>query len=141
MFAGAVTALAVPANAQTLDKALAVQGQADKAAAESQKRINEIRDRTQDAASRYATALADSESLEKYNKQLDKQVSAQREEMTSIEAQLLQIETTNREVQPLMQRMVNTLERFVGLDVPFLLAERTQRVKTLQEIMPRADVT
>ena len=64
MFAGAVTALAVPANAQTLDKALAVQGQADKAAAESQKRINEIRDRTQDAASRYATALADSESLE-----------------------------------------------------------------------------
>ena len=61
--------------------------------------------------------------------------------MASIETQLLQIETTNREVQPLMQRMVNTLERFVGLDVPFVLEERTQRVKTLQEIMPRADVT
>jgi seryl-tRNA synthetase len=141
MFAGTVTALAVPASAQTLDKALAVQGEADRAAAASQKRINEIRDRTQDAASRYATALADSESLEKYNKQLDKQVTAQREEMASIESQLLQIETTNREVQPLMQRMVNTLERFVGLDVPFLIAERTRRVQTLQEIMPRADVT
>ena len=141
MFAGAVTVLAVPASAQTLDKALAAQGEADKAAAASQKRINEIRDRTQDAASRYATAQADSESLEKYNKQLDKQVTAQRDEMASIETQLLQIETTNREVQPLMQRMVNTLERFVGLDVAFLLEERTQRVKTLQEIMPRADVT
>jgi hypothetical protein len=61
MFAGAVTVLAVPASAQTLDKALAAQGEADKAAAASQKRINEIRDRTQDAASRYATAQADSE--------------------------------------------------------------------------------
>ena len=61
--------------------------------------------------------------------------------MTSIERQLLDIETTNREVQPLMQQMVNTLEKFVALDVPFLLDERSKRVKNLQDIMARADVT
>jgi len=139
--AGVVAVAAQQASAQSLDKAIATQGEADKAAASSQKRINEIRDRLQDAASRYATAIADAESLEKYNSQLEKQVKAQRDEVSSIEAQLLEIETTSREVQPLMQRMVDTLQKFVALDTPFLLAERTCRVKTLQEIMPRADVT
>ena len=139
--AGAAALVAAPVGAQTLDSAMGAQGEADRAAAASQKRINEIRDRTQDAASRYATALADAESLEKYNSQLEKQVTAQREEMASIEKQLLDIETTNREVQPLMQRMVDALERFVALDVPFLLEERTNRINSLKEMMPRADVT
>ncbi|HMV70571.1 MAG TPA: DUF3450 domain-containing protein [Pseudomonadales bacterium] len=139
--AGAVALVAAPAGAQTLDSAVAAQGEADKAAATSQKRINEIRDRLQDASSRFAAAQADADSLEKYNAQLEKQVTAQREEMASIEKQLLDIETTNREVQPLMQRMVDALERFIALDVPFLLDERTQRVKSLQEMMTRADVT
>jgi vacuolar-type H+-ATPase subunit I/STV1 len=139
--AGVVAVAAQQASAQSLDKAIATQGEADKAAASSQKRINEIRDRLQDAASRYATAIADAESLEKYNSQLEKQVKAQQDEVSSIEAQLLEIETTSREVQPLMQRMVDTLEKFVSLDTPFLLEERSSRVDTLQEIMPRADVT
>jgi Protein of unknown function (DUF3450) len=60
--------------------------------------------------------------------------------MQSIERQLVEIETTNREVQPLMQKMVDTLQRFVALDIPFLLEERTHRVQSLQELMPRADV-
>ena len=139
--AAMVAAGAGPAAAQSLDKALATQAQADSAAAASQKRINEIRDRLQDAASRYATATADAESLEKYNTQLQKQVQDQRDEVARIETQLLDIETTSREVQPLMQRMVDALERFVALDVPFLLDERTKRVKSLQSIMTRADVT
>jgi hypothetical protein len=139
--AGVVAVAAQQASAQSLDNAIATQGEADKAAASSQKRINEIRDRLQDAASRYASAVADAESLEKYNSQLDKQVKAQRDEVSSIETQLLEIETTSREVQPLMQRMVDTLQKFVSLDTPFLLAERTSRVQTLQDIMPRADVT
>lgn len=139
--ASAAALAAAPATAQTLDSALATQGEVDRAAATSQKRINDIRDRVQDAASRYATALADAESLDKYNSQLDKQVKAQRDEMGSIERQLLDIETTNREIQPLMERMVAALERFVALDVPFLLEERSARIASLKEIMPRADVT
>lgn len=60
--------------------------------------------------------------------------------MASIERQLLEIETTNREVQPLMAQMVATLDQFVQLDVPFLLDERTARVEILKEMLPRADV-
>ena len=132
--------LAAPASAQ-LNQALTAQVQADNAAAQSQKTIDDLKDKTQDSAGRYAQAVADAESLERYNAQLQKQVTSQEEEMASIDRQLTEIETTNREVQPLMEQMVETLEQFVKLDVPFLLDERTERVKNLKEIMARADIT
>jgi len=132
--------LALPVQAKTLDELTSAQTAVDKAAAESQDRINKIRDDTLDAASKYARALGEAESMEKYNSQLGKQVSDQEKEISSIEKQLLEIETTNREVQPLMQKMVDTLEKFVSLDVPFLLEERTNRVKSLQNLMTRSDV-
>ena len=132
--------LAAPAGAQ-LTEALQAQVQVDKDAASSQKEINSVKEKTQDAAGRYAQAVADADSLERYNKQLNSQVNSQEAEIASIERQLLEIETTNREVQPLMQQMVDTLEQFVKLDVPFLLEERTARVQSLKDMLARADVT
>lgn len=131
---------AAPAGAQ-LQEALTAQTQADRDAAQAQAAVTAIRNRTQDAAGRYAQATADAESLERYNSQLQEQVKSQEEEIASIESQLLEIETTTREVQPLMQQMVDTLARFVDLDVPFLLDERLARVQNLKDIMARADVT
>jgi hypothetical protein len=132
MFAG-------PAGAQ-LQEALTEQVQTDRTAAQSQNNINEVRDRTADASGRAQQATADAESLERFNKQLDEQVQLQNEELASIAQQLVDIETTNREVQPLMQQMVDTLDRFVALDVPFLIEIRTKRVQGLKDLMPRADV-
>jgi hypothetical protein len=131
---------AAPAGAQ-LSQALTGQVQTDEQSAASQATINTLRERTQDAASRYAQALADAESLERYNSQLSEQVESQNEEIASIEQQLVDIETTNREVQPLMQQMVDTLETFVALDLPFLIEERTKRVQNLKNMMSRADIT
>jgi hypothetical protein len=130
-----------PAASQQVTQALQAQVQNDKDRAKEQQEINGIREKTQDAAGRYAQAMADADSLERYNKQLDSQVKSQEAEMASIERQLTEIETTNREVQPLMQQMVDTLDQFVKLDVPFLLEERTARVQTLKDMMGRADVT
>ena len=132
-------AFAAPAGAQ-LQEALTAQAQVDREAAQSQEELNQIRERTQDAAGRYAQAMADADSLERFNAQLAEQVQSQEDEIASIEQQLLEIETTNREVQPLMQQMVDTLARFVELDVPFLLEERSARVQELKDIMGRADV-
>jgi hypothetical protein len=92
-------------------------------------------------ATRYAQAVAAAASIEQYTKQLEDQVRSQEAEIASIQRQLVEIDTTNRQVQPLMQQMVDTLERFVQLDVPFLLEERTARVNNLKSVMGRADVT
>jgi hypothetical protein len=131
---------AAPAGAQ-LSQSVAGQVQTDEQSAASQATINRLREQTQDAASRYAQAIADAESLERYNAQLSEQVQSQEQEIASIEQQLLDIETTNREVQPLMQQMVDTLEKFVALDLPFLIDERTNRVQNLKNMMSRADIT
>jgi len=98
-------------------------------------------DQAEEPGARYARAVADAESLERFNRQLEEQVRSQEEEAASIERQLVEIDTTNREVQPLMQQMVDTLARFVELDLPFLLEERTAVVQNLQDVMGRADVS
>jgi hypothetical protein len=98
-------------------------------------------DQAEDPAARYARAVAEAESFQRFNRQLEEQVRSQEEEIASIERQLVEIDTTNRAVQPLMQRMVDTLARFVELDLPFLREERAARVQNLQEAMSRADVS
>jgi hypothetical protein len=94
-----------------------------------------------DPGARYAQAVADTESFQRFNRQLEEQVRSQEEEIASIERQLVEIDFTNRAVQPLMQRMVDTLARFVELDLPFLREERAATVQELQNVMGRADVS
>jgi hypothetical protein len=88
----------------------------------------------------YRRALSDTESYENYVDQLETQVRSQQDELVEMDRQLEEIETTSREVLPLMQNMLATLDQFVALDVPFLLEERTNRVALLEQMMGRADV-
>ena len=134
---------AAPATppSQLLAAAVDEQARADKEAVSSQERVSELDDETQKLLAQYRTALGEKESIEAYSEQLKVQVQSQLEDIASIERQLDEVETTAREVVPLTQKMLDTLGAFVELDVPFLIEERRNRVKTLQEIMDRADVT
>ncbi|HEX7043673.1 MAG TPA: DUF3450 domain-containing protein [Burkholderiales bacterium] len=138
--AACAVAVTVPGAAQQLDRALQAQSNADRAAAQSQDRIDALHEQELDAAATYARATAEAESYEKYNEQLARQVQSQEEEIVSIERQLRDIETTTREIQPLMEEMVRVLEQFVALDVPFLPDERRARVESLKTLLGRADV-
>lgn len=126
---------------QTVTTTVKEQGAADKAAAASQTRVNKLDDETQTMLRDFRDTLRETDSLRRYNEQLEVQIKSQEEEMVSIQKQIQEIERTNREIYPLMQRMVETLDQFVKLDLPFLPAERSQRIATLKEIMTRADVS
>ncbi|MES2605874.1 MAG: DUF3450 domain-containing protein, partial [Pseudomonadota bacterium] len=131
----------VMAQQQPLNPAAtAAQGETNATVQATQTTINGLADQTRELSSQYAQALAELDSLNKYNDQLQEQVNAQETEKASIQTQLTEIETTAREVLPLMDRMVTTLDQFVKADVPFLLEERTTRVTNLVELMGRADV-
>src|SRR5690606_30012421 len=95
------------------DAAANAQAENNAAVAAAQNNINTLVDQTQELSQQYAQALAELDSLNKYNTQLQQQVTAQEGEITSIQTQLTEIETTTREVLPLMERMVVTLEQFV----------------------------
>ncbi len=137
----AAITIAPAAHAQKVDRAIGEQTGADKEAAASQAKIDQLADQTQDMVTKYRQALADTESLEKYNAQLALQVKSQGERMAQMKKQLVDIEGTQRDVLPLMQKMIDTLEQFVPLDVPFLIEERTKRVANLKQMMARADVS
>jgi seryl-tRNA synthetase len=139
--AGAQETAQVQKEIAPVQKALQSQTATDKAAAESQKRIDSLVDRTNDAANKYAQVMAEANSLEAYNKQLGDQVKSQEQEVASIQKQLDEIQTTSREVEPLIERMVNSLDQFVSLDVPFLKQERMARIQRLKDLMKRADVS
>src|ERR1051326_2668758 len=109
---------------QTVNAAIGEQVGAEKAAAASQARIDKLDDETQRMLGEYRETLTQTDSLRRYNEQLEKQIKSQMEEMTSIQKQIEEIERTNREIYPLMQRMVDTLDQFVRLHMPFLLDER-----------------
>jgi hypothetical protein len=146
---GAVTALLAAwaayaqqgGNPQTVTTTVNEQQQANKAAAASQSRVNQLDDDTQNMLNDYRIALRETESLRRYNEQLELQIKSQLDEMVQIQKDIEEIERTNREIYPLMQRMIETLDQFVKLDLPFLLEERTKRVATLKETLVRADVT
>jgi len=129
------------AGAQTLELVLNEQAAANKKAAAAQAHIDQLADQTQGLLSKYSQTLATNESLKKYNDQLQLEVSSQKDRIADVQRELGEINNTQQSVLPLMQRMIDTLDKFVQLDVPFLLEERTKRVAGLKQMMDRADVS
>ena len=128
-------------NQQKLKSAVKIQESTEKAAAASQKKIDSIADKADQMLTDYKLTMRQYDALKGYNDQVERIVQSQNEELATIDEQLLEIDTTNQGVIPLMERMVATLEQFVALDVPFLMDERNKRVAELKALLDRADVT
>ena len=107
----------------------------------SQARIDALDDQTDELTREYRAGLRQLASLREYNAQLEKLIAGQKAEMTSIRRQIDEVTNVDRTITPLMFRMIDALEQFVGLDVPFLLSERQQRVAALRALMDRSDAT
>ena len=133
--------VSVDGRCADVDSVVSAQTNADRAAAQSQARIDELQDSIQGMLARYRQTLADTASIDAYNNQLEQQVQSQTATISDMQSELADIEHTQRDVLPLMQRMIDTLDQFVKLDVPFALEERTRRVETLKGLMARADVS
>jgi hypothetical protein len=136
---GIVTAPA--AYTQQLDQVVQQDSAANREAAQSQGRIDRLSDDAQGLLEEYRDTTQRFETLRVYNAQLTKLVAAQETEMSSLLRQIEDVTVIEREIRPLMTAMVDALEQFVALDVPFLLEERQRRVAFLRELLGRADVS
>jgi hypothetical protein len=136
-----LTAIPLVSQAGSLENAIDSQVKTDVAAQQSQQQIDGLADETVQLLAEYRETLRQTDSLRAYNDQLDKLVSSQQQELDSINVQLRNIESTQRDIVPLMLKMIDTMEQFVALDLPFLPKERQARVIQLQTLMERADVT
>ena len=106
----------------------------------SQARIDDLTEETRKLLNEYKTVLKEVEGLKVYNRQLEKQIGNQERAMVELADAIDEVTIIERQITPLMLRMIDGLEQFVALDAPFLLDERNERVDRLREMMDRADV-
>lgn len=124
-----------------LDRAIAEASKANRASSNTQDKVEKLDDERSDLVAEYRTLLEQLESLQRYNAEVASMVQAQEVEMSSIQGKIDQVVGMQRDVVPLMVDMLESLESFVSLDVPFLVEERAQRVALMKDLLKRADVT
>ena len=128
-----------PTLAQSLDNVVEVAQSATTDGQASQERIDKLDDETDVLTRTYRAALKQLASLREYNAQLEKLIQAQKAEVISVRQQIEDVTNVDRTIVPLMLRMIDSLEQFVNMDVPFLIDERRARVQNLRDLMGRSD--
>ncbi|PIE37442.1 MAG: hypothetical protein CSA53_06215 [Gammaproteobacteria bacterium] len=139
--AGALVGAAASVQADALNQIIKVGEAKNAAAAKSQARIDKLADQTRDLLSDYKTVNKQIDGLKVYNARLQRQISNQEKRMASIDASIDEVEVIQRQMMPLIIRMVDALEKFVSLDVPFHTAERERRIAFLRANLDRSDVS
>ncbi len=121
-----------------LDTSIAEQEAAQREAARSQQRIEQLDDESRIALEQYRETMRQVDQLMTYNAQMERMIESQTREVTSIERQINEIEVTQRQILPLMQQMLDVLGQLVESDAPFLIDERQTRLKDLNAMMQQA---
>lgn len=123
-----------------LQQAETIQLEQQERAKKSQQRVDRLDDESQRMLDEFRAASLELENIRAYHDQLSKIVQSQEGEIEDLSRQMLDIELTQRNITPLMLRMLEVLEQFVELDTPFLAKERQMRVEDLKQMMDRSDV-
>ncbi|HDY99405.1 MAG TPA: DUF3450 domain-containing protein [Pseudomonas sabulinigri] len=132
--------LTVPAQ-QAVQQAQEQSAALTAAAVDSQRRIEQLDDATRSALEAYRQANQQISQLGEYNNRMEKVVDQQQHELNSLREQLGSIEHTQTEMRPLIRRMVESLEQFIAVDLPFLPEERQDRVARLQDLLVDPEVS
>lgn len=138
----AATLLNANANQdQQLEKVVAAGQKINKSAANSQLKVNSLTEQVQSKLQQFNTVTKEVDGLNVYNQQMQLQLDNQVVELTQLAKSMEEVSVIERQVSPLMARMISTLESFVKLDVPFLPQERSKRLNDLNDMMVRADIS
>jgi hypothetical protein len=134
--------LSLSVGAQTsVDQVTQAGEQRADAGAADQQRIEKVADQTDDLLAQYKTVTKVVDGLNIYNNLLQRQIDNQEAEKLALKESMDNVALIERQILPMMTRMLDSLEDFIQLDTPFLLAERQERLGRLREMMERSDVT
>jgi regulator of replication initiation timing len=112
-----------------------------KQSAKSQSKINSIYEQTQDLLADYRNTVDEADVLRGYNDHVQRMVNDQKVNITSLQKQIDGIDKFKSGVVPLMYKMIDSLEKFVELDVPMNIERRQERVANLRTLMDDSNVT
>ena len=141
LFATTVIAASGSVFAQSVDQILQAEDRRLNLAQQSQERINNIVEGTRSLEDDYRAINKEIDGLKVYNRLMAAQTNGQAAVLEDIALSMDQVDVINRQIFPMMERMIDGLEQSVALDVPFLMDERTKRIGTLKDTMERSDVS
>jgi len=141
LFATTVIAASGSVFAQSVDQILQAEDRRLNLAQQSQERINTIVEGTRSLEDQYRAINKEIDGLKVYNRLMVAQTNGQAAALEDIALSMEQVDVINRQIFPMMERMIDGLDQSVALDVPFLMEERTKRIDTLKGTMERSDVS
>lgn len=126
-------AVSLGLHAQEVDSVIkAGDAKLDQAKA-SQQRVDKLADQAYDILQDFKTVNKQIEGLKVYNAQLDRQIANQQETMNDLQESIENATVMERQIIPLTVKMVDALERFVELDLPFQRASRLESIERVRE--------
>jgi hypothetical protein len=124
-----------------MENVLEVGRENQKLSANSQERIDQTERQTDKIVNEYKVVSKQVEGLKLYNEQKRIQIQAQLDLMDKLDNQLTQVVVIQRQIPPLAQKMLDTLETFISLDTPFRKEERRERVDLVRSSLAKPKVT
>ena len=94
-----------------------------------------------DLVDEFDTVLTETRELQAYNALLERQIQQQQSRITALQGSIGEVPDLERLVPPLIERMVDGLEQFVELDIPFQENERADRVAQMRNLVEDAGVS
>ena len=136
-------AVVMPAMAQqqqALEPVVKEAAKINTSAAASQQKIDQMTDKIDSKLQQFQTIQKEIDGLKVYNDQMRKQMANLDQEVADLNAAMNNVSVIERQITPLMLRMIEGLKQFVALDVPFLAEERQKRLAELESLMDRSDI-
>ena len=109
--------------------------------AKSQDKIDDTERKTDKIVNEWKAVSKQVEGLKLYNEQKRIQIQAQLDLMDKLDDQLVQVVVMQRQIPPLAQRMLESLESFIALDTPFRIEERQNRIDLVRSSLAKPKVT
>ena len=133
--------MSVFVSSSDMESVLEVGRDNQKMSAVSQEKIDATERKTDKIVNEWKAVSKQVEGLKLYNEQKRIQIQAQLDLMDNLDDQLVQVVVMQRQIPPLAQRMLESLESFIQLDTPFRIEERQNRVDLVRASLAKPKVT
>jgi Protein of unknown function (DUF3450) len=135
IFVALVVVVLAPAHADEVGDAIDASLAAQRAARESQQRVDKLDAETRALREKRRAAEWRALQLAAYAEQLEQEAKVQEQQRAGVEAELRQVASTGTDLLPLTQRMLAELEAHVARDLPFLQEVRRKRIDDAKALL------
>lgn len=142
LFSGLLQAQAQATSASKQDTpARQVEASTQQMAVEIQQKIEQLDAQRQADFQEWRQVRRELLLLEAYNERQSQWNQRLQDQITSLEKQLASLDTTREALEPLLQQMAERLGEFIQHDLPFKQDQRLFKVKSLNNLLARVDVS